>query len=211
MFIRNLKPEELDLIHRVEMFITDSARAKGRDPSNVFEVVRLSVEIARRVPHPVHPLIVTLTAMLHDLGTRLLGETPIAGFVGAAVAESFLKVTGVSDLERMQIVRAIAMCGSLAVMNPETVEEKIVADAQRLDRMGMVGLIRSLLATEQPAEEFFRERVTACQADFEGLFYEESRQIGEPLYSQSKILAESLEKIYRLRPVSLDQIVLPQP
>ena len=210
MFIRNLKPEELDLIHRVELFVTDSARGRGRDPSNVFEVVRLSVEIARRVPHPVHPLIVVLTGMLHDLGARLIGEMAIAGFVGAAVAESFLKVTGVSDLERIQIVRAVAMAGSLAVMNPETVEEKIVADAQRLDRMGMVGLIRSLLATKQPAEELFRDRVATCQADFEGLHYEESRQIGEPLYNQSKILAESLEKIYRLRPVSLDQIVLPQ-
>lgn len=210
MFIRNLKADELDLIHRVELFVTDSARGKGRDPSNVFEVVRLSVEIARRVPHPVHPLIVTLTAMLHDLGNRLMGDASIAGFVGAAVAESFLRVTGVSDLERMQIVRAIAMCGSLTLMNPETIEEKVVADAQRLDRMGMVGLIQSLLTTQSPAEEFFRERVQACQADYEGLFFEESRQIGEPLYNQAKILAESLEKIYRLRPVSLDQIILPQ-
>ena len=210
MFIRNLKPDELDLIHRVELFVSDSGKTRGRDASNVFEVVRLSVEIARRVPHPVHPLIVVLTAMLHDVGARLLGDGPLSGFVGASVAESFLRVTGVSDLERIQIVRAVAMAGSLSVMNAETVEEKLVADAQRLDRMGMVGLIRSLLVTDRPAEEFFRERVSACQSDFEGLHFDESRQIGEPLYSQSKILAESLEKIYRLRPVSLDQIVLPQ-
>jgi hypothetical protein len=211
MFIRNLKPEELDLIRRVEHFVKDTSREPGgRDPSQVFEVVRLSVEIARRVQHPVHPLILVLTALFHDLGTRLIGEHPVSGFVGATVAENFLKVSGVSDLERMQIVRAVAMCGALGIMTPETVEERIVADARRLDRMGMVGLLRTLTAQRQSPDAFFQERMAECQRDYEGLFFEESRQLGEPLYNQSRLLSESLQKVYGLRPVSIDQIVLPQ-
>jgi uncharacterized protein len=211
MFIRNLKSEEVELIRRVEMFVRDSGEKKGdRDPSRVFEVVRLAVEIARRLPHPVHPLIVVLTALFHDLGNRLIGEHSVASFVGASVAESFLRVAGVSDLERMQIVRAVAMSGISGVMNPETIEERIVSDAWRLDRMSMVGLIHGLMGSGKPDEEFFAERIAQTKADFDSLYFDESRTIGEPLYNQSRILSESLEKVFRMRPAGIDQIILPQ-
>jgi HD superfamily phosphodiesterase len=210
MFHRNLRPEELDLIHRVEMFVKETDRREGRDPSHVFEVIRLAVEIARRVPHAVHPLVLVLTVLFRELGNRLTGDTPVGGFVGAAVAESFLKVTGTSDLERMQIVRAVTMADPSGIMPSETIEEQIVTDAKRLDRMGMVGLVRDLTASWVATDEFLQERLHQLKSDYEKLFFEESRQIGEPLFNQTRILAESLSKAYRLRAQSIDQIVLPQ-
>jgi len=211
MFIRNLKSEEVDLIRRVEIFVKDASQThNGRDPSHVFEVVRLSVEIARRVPHPVHPLILILTCLFQDLGVSIAGDNSVSGFIGAAVAESFLRVAGISDLERIQIVRAVAMAGAFGVMSPETIEEKVVFDALRLNNMGLVGLVKDLQDHLGSPDEYLQERLMSYQADYEALFFEESRQLGEPLYNQSRILAENLAKAFQLRPVSIDQIILPQ-
>jgi len=211
MFIRNLKPEEVDLIRRVEIFIKDASRTReGRDPSHVFEVVRMSVEIARRVGHSVHPLILVLTPLFNELGALVTGDSAIAGFVGASLSESYLKVSGVSDLERIQIVRAVALTGTYGVMAPETIEERIVSDAMRLNDMGLVGLVRGIGAHLHDPEEFLQEKLATYQADFEGLFFDESRQLGESLFNQARILAESFSKAFRLRPVSIEQIVLPQ-
>ncbi|MBI4860109.1 MAG: hypothetical protein HY815_07570 [Candidatus Riflebacteria bacterium] len=210
MFIRSLKPEEVDLIRRVEIFVRDAARSRaGREPSQAFEVVRLSVEIARRVAHPVQPLILILTAMFNDLGAQIVGEGAVAGFVGASVAESFLRIAGISDLERIQIVKAVGVAGAPDVMTPETMEERIVADAGMLEKMGLVGLVRGLSEHWHAPDEYIQERLASCQSEYEGLYFDESRQIGEPLYNQMKILSENLSKAFRLRPLSVEQIVLP--
>lgn len=209
MFSRSLKSDEVELLHRIAGFIKETAARKAADVSHSFEVVRLSIEIGQKIPHPVNPLVLILTALFHDLGERVAGESPVSGFVGAALAESLLRVTTVSDVDRMRIVRAVALAGPREIIPPESTEEKVVADAQRLARMGIMGVLQMALQSGAAGTHILHERLTRARTDYEGLHFDESKRIGEPLYQQTKILTESLEKASRLRPIDLSQIPLP--
>jgi len=194
----------------VECFITESAAEKNaRDPSETFERVRLALEIGQKLPHPVDPLILIMTALFDDLGRRLTGDASISGFMAAAFADSFLKVTSVSDVDRLQIARALAKFGARGVVPLDSVEQMVLSDADKVGRLGMVGVITEVSRASGSRSVALKRYLEKSENQFEGLNFQESKQVAETLFHQTRVLVESLAKSYELRPESLDQIDFP--
>lgn len=211
MFIRPLKSDEMELIKMVECFIRESASDKGAgDPSQTFETVRLALEIGQKIPHPINPLILVLTTLFQDLGRRMTGDTSISGFMAAALSESFLKVTTVTDIDRLQIARAVSKAGARGVVPLDTVEQLVVADCVRLNRLGMIAVVDLLAKIGGDHETALRDHLQECRDTYAALHFEESKELGKPLLEQSEILVESLGRVYSLRPSSLEEIDFPQ-
>ena len=111
--------------------------AGGHDAAHTLRVYRNALLIARSEPD-CDPEIVSLAALLHDTDDHKLFHTE-----DNANARSFLEAHGVDKAEEI-----IAAINSVSFSRnrgkrPETLEGKIVQDADRLDAIGAVGIART--------------------------------------------------------------------
>ena len=111
--------------------------AGGHDAAHTLRVYRNALLIARSEPD-CDLEIVSLAALLHDADDHKLFHTE-----NNANARSFLKAHGVEKAEEI-----IAAVNSVSFSQnrgkrPETLEGKIVQDADRLDAIGAVGIART--------------------------------------------------------------------
>ncbi len=132
--------EEKDLIAAAEAYISElfAANAGGHDAAHTLRVRRNAMRIAATEPG-CDELTVELAALLHDADDPKLFRTE-----GNANARAFLEREAV-DPERIERVCAAINAVSFSKnrgRRPETIEGKIVQDADRLDAIGAVGVAR---------------------------------------------------------------------
>lgn len=113
--------------------------AGGHDAAHTLRVYRSALEIAGREPG-CDPEIAALAALLHDADDHKLFDTENNGN-----ARRFLTEHGVAPERIERIVTAINAVSFSRNGNkrPETIEGRIVQDADRLDAMGAVGVART--------------------------------------------------------------------
>lgn len=134
--------EEMDtLLAYVETFFRQSG-AHGLD--HVLRVTRLCEEIGRAEGADMRILIPA--ALFHDIARPIEEETGVPHEEeGARIAEEFLGSTGYDTVRIPAIVHAIRTHRYSTGANPETLEAKILSDADKLDAMGAVGIARAFL------------------------------------------------------------------
>jgi uncharacterized protein len=93
-------------------------------------------------------LVVELGALLHDVARA--DEISIKGKIcharqGAKITDDILKKQHVDKELRTKIVRCVRRHRYRSSQKPESIEEKIVYDADKLDSLGAVGIGRSFL------------------------------------------------------------------
>lgn len=136
---RQLTQEEL--YGRAAAFTEDLFRgnAGGHDAAHTLRVVKNAMRIAEEEPG-CDRKIVMLAAFLHDADDHKLFRTE-----NYRNARKFLSENGISEAETDAVLRAVdavsfSKNGGKA---PETLEGKIVQDADRLDAIGAVGIART--------------------------------------------------------------------
>ena len=135
-----------------------AGNAGGHDAAHTFRVYRTALGIAENEPGADRE-IVALAALLHDADDHKLFQTE-----ENANARRFLEENGV-PAER--IARILEVINSVSFSRnqgriPETLEGKIVQDADRLDAMGAVGIARTFAyggehgrALDQSVQHFY--------------------------------------------------------
>lgn len=118
------------------LFRTD---AGGHDADHTLRVWRNAMKIADKIPG-CDRRIVSLAALLHDADDHKLFATK-----DNANARSFLKKQDVPDAEIERICRVINAVSFSQNRGrvPDSIEGKIVQDADRLDALGAVGIART--------------------------------------------------------------------
>lgn len=131
------------------MSVTDAAiefvrvlfrgNAGGHDDSHTMRVYKNALQIAE-AEKDADLEIVTLGALLHDADDHKLFQTE-----NNANARAFLKQQNVPQEKAEQIIKAInsVSFSQNRGRRPETLEGKIVQDADRLDALGAVGVART--------------------------------------------------------------------
>ena len=119
-----------------ELFGTD---AGGHDAEHTLRVYRNTLLIAEKVPS-CDRKIASLAALLHDADDHKLFHTE-----NNANARKFLAANGVPEND---IVRICEVINSVSFSRnkgraPETLEGRIVQDADRLDALGAIGIART--------------------------------------------------------------------
>lgn len=113
--------------------------AGGHDYGHTVRVLKNALQIAETEPGADREII-TLAALLHDADDHKLFQTE-----NNANARSFLAENGIPE-DRIERIVSVINCVSFSRnrgRTPDTVEGKIVQDADRLDAMGAIGIART--------------------------------------------------------------------
>lgn len=209
MFSRLLKPDEKALLVRMESFVRATTAGPLADPPQALEVVRLSVEIGKKVPEPVNPVVLIASSLLYQVGAGVLPSGEARGFLGASIVESFLLPTNLSQNDRVRIVQAISSVTNPGLCPPENIEERVVADAVQLESLGMIGVFRAVRALEGTLDAYIKAERPRRQKSFDGLFFEASRDLGRPIFRQGDVFLKTVEQAYLSCTSRLEDIALP--
>lgn len=212
MFTRNLDKEEISIIHKIEMFIRDKHdKLQGHDYSHVLSVTQYAIEIAKRIPDPVDPFILICGALFHDIGRVGTGTGRLHGLRGATITEEYLRAIGTKDEIRNQIVRIVVRHTETSMLSPETVAEKVVFDADDLDRLGLMGMLRGMMVgdADRSMDDIIENRLEKRKKDYEKLHFQASRDLGRELYDETLHLIDIIQKSLNQRCSEISKLNLP--
>jgi uncharacterized protein len=116
-----------------------AGNADGHDEKHTLRVLKNAQSIASSYPESDF-LLISLSALLHDVDDHKLFHTE-----NNENARSFLKEQGVESKkieEICSIINAVSFSKNKG-KSPETIEGKIVQDADRLDALGAIGIART--------------------------------------------------------------------
>jgi uncharacterized protein len=107
---------------------------------HVYRVYHLSLRIAEQ--EHANNFIVGMAALLHDVGRTIQEPKKPHAERSAILAAELLARYGLSDGIQQAILHAILAHNYRRGTNPETLEARVLYDADRLDSMGASGLMR---------------------------------------------------------------------
>lgn len=137
----------MDIIEKTREFVASflEGEPSSHDMTHINRVESLCLEI--REKEGGDPLVLQLAALLHDVG--VIKEHEEGGdhaVYSADIASEFLSKAGI----RKEVIEAVTNCIRThrfsAGKSPETLEARILQDADRLDALGAVGIFRAVLS-----------------------------------------------------------------
>ena len=212
MFERELTRKEYELIRQIEDFVREKHRhEEGHDYSHVLAVTSYAIQIARAIPEEVHPFILIAGALFHDLGRVNAPSGILHGLEGATLVDEYLSATWVEPSDRANILRIVARHTPTTKIPPESTEERIVYDADALDRLGLMGMLRGIMGKQGSTEAILEDRIQKRLGDYDTLHFEASREIGEALHEETReVVARFREGLSELA-MELSTIPWPAP
>jgi uncharacterized protein len=132
--------------------------AHGR--SHIERVLRTAVEIGKREGADLE--IIELSAILHDIFANEEKHTNVEGFrheiEASKEARKILKTLGLAD----RTVDAVCHCieshrKRTGRIEPQTIEAKCLFDADKLDCIGAIGIVRSEYMSLEHGQEFYKQ------------------------------------------------------
>ncbi|MCC5893229.1 HD domain-containing protein [Exiguobacterium sp.] len=124
----------------------------GHDVAHLERVRRLAETLAER--EAVDPLVVTLSALLHDVEDAKLGRP-------SGLVERHLETFDISALQRRHVMTVVSETSFSKGCDPSSLESAIIQDADRLDAIGAIGIARTF--------QFAGSRGTALYGDASAL------------------------------------------
>lgn len=212
MFPRTLTRQEIETIREIERFVrVKHQNLTSHDYSHVLAVTNHAVEIATQIDEPIDPFVLICGALFHDIGRVAVGHGQIHGLLGATIAEEYLKAIGIARDIRRQIVRIIVRHTETSRLPPETAAEKVVFDADDLERLGLMGMLRGMMVgdVERSMESIIDNRLEKRKKDYSRLHFEASRSIGRNLYEETLQLIDIIRSSMDQRYTEISRLKLP--
>lgn len=186
MFERKLTRKEVELIKEIEAFIKHKhSQAQGHDHSHVLQVTRYAIQIAEAIPDEVNPFILICGALFHDIGRIGTITGVLHGLRGATIADEYLESTWVGADVRKKVSRIVTRHTPTSMIPPKSIEEKIIHDADALDRLGLMGMLRGIMGKSGSIEDILTDRMQRRAGDYDKLYFEASQRIGEQLQAKT--------------------------
>lgn len=135
----------------------------GRDNSghgndHINRVLKLSLEFAEK--ENANKDVVALIALLHDVDDyKLFGEENAENLTNAKIIMNEVKVDKQIQDEVLQSLKCIGYSNLLKGFRPETIEGKIVSDADMCDALGANGILRVYTYSMKNGKPFFDRNV----------------------------------------------------
>ena len=211
MFERKLTKKEIDLIYTIKQFIEQKhSDCEGHDYSHVLEVARYSIEIAERISDKVDPFVLIVGALFHDIGRVDAVSGQLHGLNGGSIAEGFLRSSWVDNETIQKICRIVVRHTETSMLPPETTEEKIVFDADDLDRLGLMGMLRGIMGKAGSIKDIIENRMEKRKKDFARLHFKESQELGRALYKETLLLIKLMGTSLDRRIHNIEDLKLPK-
>ena len=205
MFARPLTAQEADLVEKITEFVKAKHECcEGHDHSHVLMVTRLAIEVAEQVAEPVDPFIVIVGALFHDLGRVGATTGTLHGLAGAAVAHEYLAAVLDDDETVAKVARVVARHTPTSNLPPETLEEKIVYDADTMERFGWIGVLRGVMGREGSIEDILQTVIRKRAADYDTLLLPVSKRMAAERNQVTVNILGGVERALRERDERID-------
>lgn len=187
----------------------------AHDKEHVYRVLYSALQIAREEEKVDYDVLIT-ACLLHDIGRKEQFENPdlCHALVGAEKACRFLAEQGFAEDFAQKVCHCIRTHRFRKAMPPETVEAKILFDADKLDATGAIGIARTLMYKADMQEPLYRflpdGRISDGTEDLGASFFREYKFKLEKLYHRfytqagsrmaqrrRQIAADFYEQLYR--------------
>ena len=199
----------------LENYMASCMDVAGHDTEHVYRVLYNALEIAKDTEN-VDPDILITACLLHDIGRKEQAEDSSLchAQVGGEKAYGFLLDKGFGEDFARQVKHCIQTHRFRKNRQPETVEAKILFDADKLDATGAIGIARTLayeaevgkplyvkrpdgsicdgVGTDTPS--FFHEYKFKLEKLYDRFYTEKGRQMAE---SRRGIAADFYAALYR--------------
>ena len=136
-----MKKEHLcEIINYMETFAKDSAH----DKDHIYRVLNHALILSRN--YDVNLDILVAACLLHDIGrpAQFADPSQCHAKVGCEMAYNFLKELGWSEADCRNVKHCVLTHRFTKSSQPETIEAKILFDADKLDVIGALGIARTL-------------------------------------------------------------------
>jgi len=135
----------LGLVDVIEEFVRN---VMSNDPVHGYPHVRrvkeLALKIASHYSGKVDVEVLELAALLHDIARNGPGMVDHA-YASAKVAEVLLKLVGYPENKASLVIEAISSHSYSTGKDPQSLEARILSDADKLDALGAIGIARVFL------------------------------------------------------------------
>ncbi|TFH27447.1 MAG: HD domain-containing protein [Promethearchaeota archaeon] len=209
VFTRTLTPSETSIILKLQEFVKAAhAESNSHDYAHVLSVCRYAIQIGKTIQDNVDPFILSAGALLHDIGKTNAVFSHIHGLFGGSLAEEFLDGLKIDPEIRDAICRVVIRHTPTSMIPPETPEEMAVYDADTLDRLGLMGLLRGFIGKEGAMDKIMSKYMTSRKLDFEKLHYSVSKDIGLEADQMMGAFIQIIEDRLKIRMHSIEDLFL---
>ena len=173
----------------LENYMLSCMEDSAHDAEHIYRVLYNALQIAKAEENVNYDILIT-ACLLHDIGRREQFADPsfCHAVVGAEKACRFLLEQGYAPEFAEAVAHAIRTHRFRKAMQPETLEAKILFDADKLDVAGAIGIARTLQyqgQTDRPLY-YLREDGTVSDGteDLEESFFREYKWKLEKIYDR---------------------------
>ncbi|MHA1618038.1 MAG: HD domain-containing protein [Promethearchaeota archaeon] len=207
VFIRKLTSNETSIILKLQEFVKAAhADSNSHDYAHVLTVCRYAIQIGKDIPDNVDPFILSAGALLHDIGKTNSVFSHIHGLFGGSLAEEFLDGLKIDLETRDAICRVVIRHTPTSMIPPETPEEMVVYDADTLDRLGLMGLLRGFIGKEGAMDLIMTKYMEKRKLDFEKLHFKVSKEIGLEGKEMMNAFIQIIEDRLKIRMHSIEDL-----
>lgn len=173
----------------IENYMNDCMTDSAHDKEHVYRVLYNALTIADTEDAVDYDVLIT-ACLLHDIGRKEQFENPNLNHaeVGARKAYQFLREHHFSQEMAEQVRECIRSHRFRGETFPQSLEAKILFDADKIDVAGAIGIARTLIYKGQVAEPLYSVRPDGSVSDGindeEPSFFQEYKYKLENLYSQ---------------------------
>lgn len=131
-----------ELYKEIENYMKSCVKETAHDREHIYRVLGNCIKIAENETDVDYDILLA-AALLHDIGRD--GKKKKHNEIGAEMAEEFLKTTAFPQNKLGFVCDAIRTHNNESYGKQETIEAKILYDADKLDAVGIMGISRSLM------------------------------------------------------------------
>lgn len=178
-----------DIYLMIEKYMLSCMRDSAHDKEHIYRVLYSALEIAKSERN-VNRNVLICACLLHDIGRGEQYADPSLchAQIGGEKAYTFLLENGFSMEFAEQVKHCIQTHRYRANNVPQTIEAKILFDADKLDAVGAMGIARTLLYQGIVSEPLYSLRMDGTVSDGNGddepSFFKEYKFKLERIYGQ---------------------------
>lgn len=155
-----------EMFGKIEGYMCSCMGDSAHDKEHIYRVLYNALEIARGEEAVDYDVLIA-ACLLHDIGRQEQFRDPSLchAQVGAEKARKFLTEQGFSAEFGEKVYHCIQTHRFRKANQPQTIEAKILFDADKLDVTGAIGIARSLMYKADVAEPLYTKRPDGSISD----------------------------------------------
>ena len=171
----------------IEKYMLSCMDDSAHDAEHVYRVLYNALEIAKAEPHTDYDVLIA-ACLLHDIGRidQIADPSVCHAAIGSEKAHLFLLKLGMGEDFANQVRHCIRTHRFRKNLQPQTLEAKILFDADKLDVTGAIGIARTLMYRGTLTEPLYRVLP-------DGTISDGTHDIGHSFFREYKF---KLEKLY---------------